>query len=187
MDKKRTSRGENWSREYEEDYSASSGSTRELSERMDQPMTTFLVFVGMVLVAALLCVIIWAITHRKDTTVVLPTNESSVVDYVGTTDTTEESESTEEEEMVDDSNVVLTSDGREVVFTDCDNTITPKEYVNLRTEPSTAGGTGTVYCQADAGEMLHRTGISPDFGWSRIEYGDQILYVVTSNVEVVEE
>lgn len=186
MDKKRTSRGDNWNREYEEDYSTSSGSVHELSERMEQPMMTFLVFVGMVLVTAILCVIIWAITHQKETTVVLPTNESSVVDYVGTTDTSEtESSEAEEPEVNDD--IVVTSDGREVVFTDCDNIITPKEYVNLRTEPSTAGGESTVYCKASAGDIIRRTGISPDFGWSRIEYADQVLYVVTSNVEVVEE
>lgn len=158
--------------------------TDELSERMDQPLVTMLVFLGMVLVAALLCVIIWAITHQKKEVVVLPTNESSVVDYVGTTDTSEE-ESTEE--VVANDDIVVTSDGREVVFSDCDNIITPKEYVNLRTEPSTAGGESTVFCQASAGDIIRRTGISPDFGWSRIEYADQVLYVVTSNVEVVEE
>lgn len=186
MDKKRTSRGENWSREYEEDYNASSGSAHDLSERMDQPLVTLLVFVGMVLVAALLCVIIWAVTHQREDAVVLPTNESSVVDYVGTTDSSKK-ESTEEEEPEVNDDIVITSDGREVIFTDCDNIITPKEYVNLRTEPSTAGGESTVFCQASAGDIIRRTGISPDFGWSRIEYADQVLYVVTSNVEVVEE
>ena len=35
-------------------------------------------------------------------------------------------------------------------------------------------------CQLNYGERVHRTGFSPDSGWSRIEYNDQVLYVVTS-------
>lgn len=83
-------------------------------------------------------------------------------------------------------NRVNTLDGRVILFTDCGDNITPKEYVNLRTEPSTSEGESTVRCQVSNGETLHRTGYSPDAGWSRVEYNGEVLYVVSSYVYVVE-
>lgn len=85
-----------------------------------------------------------------------------------------------------DSNRVSTISGRIIIFNDCDDQITPKEYVNLRTEPSTTEGDTTVSCQVTSGESVHRTGVSPDSGWSRVEYNGQVLYVVTSLMLVVE-
>lgn len=84
-------------------------------------------------------------------------------------------------------NRVNTLDGRVIIFADCDDWISPKEYVNLRTEPSTSEGDGTVSCQLQNGEKAHRTGYSADSGWSRVEYNGQVLYVVTSLVYVVTE
>ncbi len=81
-----------------------------------------------------------------------------------------------------DPNRVTTMDGRVIIFMDCDDTVTPKEYVNLRTEPSTSQGETTVRAQLYNGEQAHRTGYSPDSGWSRVEYDGQVLYVVTSYV-----
>lgn len=83
-------------------------------------------------------------------------------------------------------NRVNTLDGRIIIFVDCSDNITPKEYVNLRTEPSTSEGESTVRCQVSNGEVLHRTGYSPDAGWSRVEYNGESLYVVSSLVYTVE-
>lgn len=83
-------------------------------------------------------------------------------------------------------NRVNTLDGRIIIFVDCSENITPKEYVNLRTEPSTSEGESTVRCQVSNGEVLHRTGYSPDAGWSRVEYNGESLYVVSSYVYTVE-
>ncbi len=83
-------------------------------------------------------------------------------------------------------NRVSTKDGSLVIFADCNDWLSPKEYVNLRTEPSTSGGDGTVSCQLNSGEKVHRTGLSPDSGWSRVEYNGQVLYVVTSLMQTVE-
>lgn len=82
--------------------------------------------------------------------------------------------------QVSDPNRVATASGRVVIFTNCDDWISPKEYVNLRTEPSTDGGNDTVSCQLNYGKKAHRTGYSTDSGWSRVEYDGQVLYVVTS-------
>ncbi len=81
-----------------------------------------------------------------------------------------------------DPNRITTQDGRVIIFTDCDDYITPKEYVNLRTEPSTSQGDSTVSCQVSNGEVVHRTGCSQDSGWSRVEYNGGVLYVVSSYV-----
>ncbi len=83
-------------------------------------------------------------------------------------------------------NRVNTIDGRVILFTDCSDNVTPKEYVNLRTEPSTSEGESTVRCQISNGESIHRTGYSPDAGWSRVEYNGEVLYVVSSYVYTVE-
>ena len=85
-----------------------------------------------------------------------------------------------------DPNRVNTMDGRIILFTDCSDNITPKEYVNLRTEPSTSQGESTVRCQIANGEAVHRTGYSPDAGWSRVEYNGETLYVVSSYMYTVE-
>lgn len=86
-----------------------------------------------------------------------------------------------------DPNQVSTKDGRTITFTDCDDNISPKIYVNLRLEPSTSEGNDTVHCRLEYGEVVHRTGISEDSGWSRVEYDEHVLYVVTSYMYVVEE
>lgn len=80
------------------------------------------------------------------------------------------------------SNRVSTQDGRVIVFTDCDDYITPKDVINLRTEPSTSGGESTVRTQVRNGTNLHRTGDSGESGWSRVEYNGEILYAVTNYV-----
>ena len=79
-------------------------------------------------------------------------------------------------------NRVSTQDGRVIVFTDCDDYITPKELINLRTEPSTSEGESTVRTQVRNGTNLHRTGYSEASGWSRVEYNGEILYAVTNYV-----
>lgn len=89
--------------------------------------------------------------------------------------------------MAGNPNRVTTKDERVIIFTDHDDQITPKEYVNLRTEPSTSEGDATVRCQVKNGEVLHRTGYSADSGWSRVEYNGEVLYVVSSMVYAVEK
>ncbi|MCM1025528.1 MAG: SH3 domain-containing protein [Roseburia sp.] len=88
---------------------------------------------------------------------------------------------------VPDANRVSTKDGRTIIFTDCDDRVSPKIHVNLRLEPSTSEGNATVHCALDYGVVIRRTGISEDSGWSRVEYDGNVLYVVSSYVYVVED
>lgn len=85
-----------------------------------------------------------------------------------------------------DPNRVTTISGRVILFADCDDQLTPKEYVNLRTEPSTTEEDATVRCRVNSGEAVHRTGYSADSGWSRVEYNGEVLYVVTSLMKPVQ-
>lgn len=108
--------------------------------------------------------------------------EVFAVSYTLTKDLDYKPEASESEE-----NRVVTSDGRVIIFTDCADTVTAKEVVNLRTEPSTSQGTATVRDQLRNGDEARRTGISADSGWSRVEYNGMTLYVVSSYVHEVEE
>ena len=77
-------------------------------------------------------------------------------------------------------------DGIQTVFTACNEQGTPKIEVNLRTLPSVTNPDATVVVTLKAGEVVTRTGINTDVGWSRVEYNGQTLYCVSSYVYVVQ-
>ncbi len=84
-----------------------------------------------------------------------------------------------------DPNTVVTSNNRTITFTNCDDIVTPKILVNVRVEPQTEGDEN-IYTVLESGVQMHRTGYDTASGWSRVEYDDKVLYVVTSLVKVVE-
>lgn len=114
--------------------------------------------------------------------VIFDGKEGYAVSYMLTTDRNYKTP-----EMDNPDNRVATSDGYIIIFRDCDDEVTAKEYVNLRTEPSTAQGSSTVSAQLKTGLTARRTGISIDSGWSRVEFNGLVLYVVTSFVQPVGE
>ena len=63
-------------------------------------------------------------------------------------------------------------------FHEVNEPVTAKEVTNLRTEPS-AVADDTIAASLSHGEWITRTGISSR-GWSRVEYGGQTLYAITS-------
>ena len=71
-------------------------------------------------------------------------------------------------------------DGIQTPFTAVDEWVTPKDAINLRTLPSVTNPDSQVVVKVSRGEVLHRTGINNDVGWSRVEYNGQILYCVSS-------
>lgn len=77
-------------------------------------------------------------------------------------------------------------DDVQTVFTQVDEMVTAKELVNLRTLPSVTNADSRVVVQVANGEVLRRTGINNDVGWSRIEYNGQILYCVSSYLTIVQ-
>ena len=76
--------------------------------------------------------------------------------------------------------------GFKTKFTDCSETVTAKDVVNLRNKPSVTDEDSQVIASLSAGETALRTGINNEYGWSRVEYNGQTLYCVSSYLRVVE-
>ncbi len=72
-----------------------------------------------------------------------------------------------------------------VTFTEVNETVTAKEVTNLRKVPSSASP-DTIVTALHNGEVAVRTGVG-DNGWSRVEYNGQVLYAISSYLEVVKD
>ena len=77
-------------------------------------------------------------------------------------------------------------DGIDTVFRAVSDTVTAKDAVNLRTIPSVTDPESKVVVKLKHGEVVTRTGINDDVGWSRVQWQGQILYCVSSYLETVE-
>lgn len=77
-------------------------------------------------------------------------------------------------------------DGIKTEFTSCNDKVSPKIEVNLRKLPSVTNPDATVVVTLKYGEVVNRTGINTDVGWSRVEYNGEVLYCISSYVYVVE-
>lgn len=75
--------------------------------------------------------------------------------------------------------------GLKTQFTTVSHNVTPKIEVNLRKLPSVTDPEAIVVATVKAGEIFHRTGINQEHGWSRVEYNGQVLYCISSYIEVV--
>ena len=71
-------------------------------------------------------------------------------------------------------------DGLKTKFTACSDLVTAKIEVNLRTLPSVTNPDAAVVVSFKNGEVITRTGINTDYGWSRVDYNGQTLYCVSS-------
>ena len=77
-------------------------------------------------------------------------------------------------------------DGIKTVFTPRKDKVTAKKAVNLRTIPSVESEDSVVVVKLEHGQIVERIGINEDVGWSQVEYEGQILYCISSYLEVVE-
>ena len=64
--------------------------------------------------------------------------------------------------------------------------VTPKDAVNLRTRPTVQEGESEVRIKLKHGEVVERTGINRDLGWSRVSYNGEELYCITNYLEPAE-
>lgn len=71
------------------------------------------------------------------------------------------------------------------VYTEVKEQVTPKIECNLRTEPSTENE-GTIAATIKNGEVITRTGINHNTGWSRLDYNGQTVYAVSSYLNLAE-
>ena len=77
-------------------------------------------------------------------------------------------------------------DGVETRFVAVNEKVTAKIEVNLRTLPSVEHPDCEVVHLLKNGEVVTRTGINEELGWSRLEYNGQTVYCVSSMLTVVE-
>lgn len=77
-------------------------------------------------------------------------------------------------------------DGLKTKFTDVNDSVTAKIEVNLRTLPSVTNPDSAVVAVLHNGEVVSRTGINEDYGWSRVEYNGQVLYCISSYLTVTQ-
>lgn len=77
-------------------------------------------------------------------------------------------------------------DGVETRFVAVNEKVTPKKEVNLRTLPSVEHPDCKVVVLLKHGEIVTRTGINKDLGWSRVEYNGQTVYCVSSMLQPAE-
>ncbi len=82
--------------------------------------------------------------------------------------------------------VVEDNSGFKTKFTDCNEVVTAKDVVNLRSKPSVTDEDSAVVASLSSGDTAVRTGINQEYGWSRVEYNGQTLYCVSSYLKVVE-
>ena len=75
--------------------------------------------------------------------------------------------------------------GIQTEFETVQESVTAKDVVNLRNLPSTEHPDVKVVAQLHNGEIITRTGINKDLGWSRVEYNGQTLYCVSSYLKKV--
>lgn len=71
-------------------------------------------------------------------------------------------------------------------FTEVNDRVTAKDVVNLRSIPSVTNEAVRIVGTLSAGEVLTRTGINNEQGWSRLDYNGQTVYAITSYLSTVE-
>ena len=76
--------------------------------------------------------------------------------------------------------------GIQTQFREVSDSVTAKEVVNLRSLPSTTDPDCKVVAQLKKGDVIPRTGVNEDVGWSRVVYEGQTLYCVTQYLEVIQ-
>lgn len=76
-------------------------------------------------------------------------------------------------------------DGIKTRFVAVNEKVTAKDKVNLRTLPSVDHPDCKIVVLLKNGEVVTRTGINEDLGWSRVEYNGQTLYCVSSMLKIV--
>lgn len=130
-------------------------------------------------------------TERKDATIITRLKNGDVATCVGTSDNgwskliyngeTCYAASRYLVPIDSDGNQETKPDGEiQTQFEECNDRVTAKLEVNLRTLPSVEDPDCVVVASIKNGEVVTRTGINQDLGWSRVLYNGQTLYCVSS-------
>ena len=76
-------------------------------------------------------------------------------------------------------------DGIKTEFREVNEQMTAKEATNLRLKPSVDDTIAPIVVQIKKGDIVIRTGINEELGWSRVVYNGQTLYCVSSLLEAI--
>lgn len=76
--------------------------------------------------------------------------------------------------------------GIKTQFTAVNEQVTAKQEINLRKKPSVDDEIAPVVVKITNGEIITRTGINTEVGWSRVIWQGQTLYCVSQYLQVVE-
>ena len=87
--------------------------------------------------------------------------------------------------LTTDLNFIPEDSDIKTVFTAVSDNVTAKKVVNLRSKPSVEDEASEIVGQLKHGEVLQRTGINKDVGWSQLVYNGQIVYCISSYLEIL--
>ncbi|MBQ1849289.1 MAG: hypothetical protein II139_02855 [Lachnospiraceae bacterium] len=147
----------------------------ELEEEQSGIVQMLITFTAMIAVAALICTVVWKVTHKGPRAdfgkaVVEVDNEisGSLADETDANPTAAEAE-IEKDPINGDANMV---------FEAVDEDVTAKDAAIIRILPDTEGIT-SVAGQLRNGQFLKRIGINKDTGWSKVLYNGQEGYIIS--------
>jgi uncharacterized protein YraI len=103
----------------------------------------------------------------------------AVSSYLTTDLESKPQETTPESTTVSDA-VIVDGVTIKTTFTEMNDNVTAKDVVNLRSLPSVTNESVRIVGTLSAGEVLTRTGINYEYGWSRLDYNGQTVYAITS-------
>ena len=168
----------------------------DLSFLNDKVNPFYYVMGVIVLIAAIVafCYVVWTITHanqnhladRTPSNTVAGTQPDEIINASQESSSEESSSEEQEESEAEEKSDPVMDESVGMAFTECNETVTSTNVVNLRSEPSTEGGNTTVVGTLSNGTMAVRTGINEAFGWSRLEYNGQVVYAASQYIMVVE-
>ena len=148
------------------------------------PVNTLLIGAIAIVFVIIFCVVVWNVTHI--------TRKSDVQ-----TGTNNFAESIEQDEILNPPTPspeptqapTPEPEGNDLgmEFSEVADKVTAKNVTNMRSEPSTSGGEATVVRKLNNGDVVDRIGMCESSGWSKLSVDGEIVYAVTSYLEVVAE
>ena len=150
------------------------------------PTSTLLIGAIAIVFVIVFCVVVWNVTHatRKSD---VQTGTNSFAESIEKQDEilnppTPSPEPTQEPQPEEP-----TGNDLGMEFSQVADKVTAKNVTNMRSEPSTSGGETTIVRKLNNGDTVDRIGMCEASGWSKLSVDGEIVYAVTSYLEVVQE
>lgn len=147
------------------------------------PVNTLLVGAIAIVFVVVFCVVVWNVTHatRKATADI---HTGSFAESIENQDEILNPPTPSPEPTEEPTPEPLGND-LDMEFEAVADRVTAKNVTNMRSEPSTSGGEATVVRKLNNGDIVDRIGMCEASGWSKLSVDGEIVYAVTSYLEVV--